>query len=600
MPSSLPPELLELIQHYWGFRQLLPLQQETMEAILNCRDSLTVLPTGGGKSLCYQAPAAMNGRTSIVISPLISLMKDQVDGLKAAGVAAACLNSSLTREQQGAIEQGALAGSFRLLYVAPERAVQTDFIALLKRLPLDFFVVDEAHCISHWGHDFRPEYRGLCRLREEFPHACFHAFTATATEAVRQDIAAQLKMKNPEIFVGNFDRPNLTYRAVPRRDLMSQITTVLARHPKESGIIYAIRRSDVEEISAALNAEGINALPYHAGMSSGDRQSNQEAFAREKIDVIVATVAFGMGINRSNVRYVIHAGLPKSIEHYQQETGRAGRDGLAAECVLFYSGEDFFTWKFIMEKEGSGALEADLKKLGAMSSFAQGGSCRHTFLVNYFGQEWQGDGCSSCDFCLGETKIMPDSTLIAKKIISAVYRLRQRFGADHVADVVRGAATQKIRTNGHDGLSTYGLLKEHSKRDIRLWIDQLLAQNLLTRAGQEYPVIALSPKSAAVLKGEFEVKLSYLEKPKKEKAARPPQRPEGDVDEALFERLRVLRRSIADELGVPAYIVFGDRTLAEMARLKPRSLEDLRGVWGVGEKKIESYGARFLDCIGTQ
>ncbi|MBI2069651.1 MAG: DNA helicase RecQ [Elusimicrobia bacterium] len=591
--------MFTLIKRVWGFGELLPLQQEAMAAILEARDSLVVLPTGGGKSLCYQAPAAAGSKTAVVISPLISLMKDQVDALNEAGVAAAFLNSSLSREEQKLVEQKALAGQYRLLYVAPERVVGPDFTAFLKRLPLSFFIVDEAHCISQWGHDFRPEYRALSRLKQEFPELAFHAFTATATEPVRRDIADQLGMRNPLILVGNFDRPNLTYRALPRNQLIQQIEAVLGRHCKESGIVYAIRRSDVQDICASLNSKGINALPYHAGLAAAERQANQEAFAREKIDVMVATVAFGMGINRSNVRYVIHAGLPKSIEHYQQETGRAGRDGLPAECVLFYSGEDFFTWKFILGKEGSPALGADLKKLGAMSDFARGGFCRHAYLVAYFGQEWAGGECGACDFCLGETKIVPESTLIAKKIISAVYRLKQAFGADHVADILRGAQTDKIKRNEHDRLSTYGSLGDHPKRDIRLWIDQLLSQNFLTRAGEEYPVLALAPQAAAVLKGEIEVKLSSIEKPKKEKAPRPSKVPPPglDADQALFERLKTLRRRIADEMGVPAYIVFGDRTLLEMADLKPVDKETLRQIWGVGERKMENFGRRFLDCI---
>lgn len=571
-----------------------------MAAIVKGRDSLVILPTGGGKSLCYQAPAALSLKTAVVISPLISLMKDQVDALNEVGVPAACLNSSLTPREQRSVEQAALEGQYRLLYVAPERVVLPDFTAFLKRLPVAFFVVDEAHCISQWGHDFRPEYRELKRLKEEFPNLAFHGFTATATEAVRRDIVDQLGMKDPAVLVGKFDRPNLTYRAGPRHQLIDQIETVLGRHGGESGIIYAIRRADVEEICASLNARGVKALAYHAGLPADERRQNQEAFSREKIDVMVATVAFGMGINRSNVRYIIHAGLPKSIEHYQQETGRAGRDGLPAECALFYSGEDFYTWKFILEKEKSAGFDTDIKKLSAMSDFARGGFCRHAFLTAYFGQEWLAGECGACDFCLGEIKIMPDSALIAKKILSTVYRLKQGFGAGHVADILRGAKTDKIKQRGHDQLSTYGLMAEHSKRNIRLWIDQLLGQNFLARTQGEYPVLALTDKSGAALKGELEIKLSYAEKPKKEKAAKaakPSAVSLADADQPLFDLLKQLRRVIADEMGVPAYIVFGDRTLIELARLKPADQESLRQIWGVGEKKIESFGQRFLDCI---
>ncbi|MEK7287736.1 MAG: DNA helicase RecQ, partial [Elusimicrobiota bacterium] len=580
-----------LIKRVWGYGNFLPLQQEAMAAVVEGRDCLVILSTGGGKSLCYQAPAVFTGGTAIVISPLIALMKDQVDDLIEAGVAAAYLNSSLSAEEQGRIELKALAGNYRLLYVAPERLVRLDFLELLKRIKPSFFVIDEAHCISHWGHDFRPEYRALSVLHQKFPSVPIHAFTATATEQVRKDIVEQLVLRDPDILVGNFDRANLIYRAVPRQGLMDQITAVLKRHPKESGIIYAIRRSDVEKICAQLKTQGIRAMAYHAGMTAAQRGASQDAFSREEIDVIVATVAFGMGVNRSNVRYVIHAGLPKSIEHYQQETGRAGRDGLSAECALFYSGEDFFTWKFIMEKESSATLPIDLKKLGAMNGFARGGFCRHSYLVGYFNQEWRGDKCGACDFCLGEIRLMPDSGLIAKKIISAVYRLKERFGADYVSDVLRGAQTAKIKSNGHDQLSTFGLLKDHSKRNIRLWIDQLLSQGFLLRADGEYPTLSLTPQATAVLREQCEVQLSFLERPKKEVPV------SGDADEALFEKLRVLRRTIADELGVPAYIVFGDKTLLEMSRLKPENREALRQVWGVGQQKLERFGSRFLDCL---
>lgn len=591
-------QIKSFIGKVWGYGDFLPLQSETITAILEGRDSLTVLPTGAGKSLCYQAPAAASRQTAIVVSPLIALMKDQVDSLREAGVLAAYLNSSLPPQKQRDVEWETLKNTYRLLYVAPERLLQADFFDLLKKIRLLFFAIDEAHCISHWGHDFRPEYRALNRLRREFPEIPIHAFTATATEQVRKDIVEQLALKNPAVFVGSSDRPNLIYRAVPRHHLISQIVSVLERHPGESGIIYTIRRTDVDKLCANLKAKGVRALPYHAGMTSEERKASHEAFSREEVDVIVATIAFGMGINRSNVRYVIHAALPKSIEHYQQETGRAGRDGLPAECILFYSGENFFTWKFILEKESSVTLPEDLKKLGAMSNFATGGLCRHAFLAGYFGQKWKGGECGACDFCLGEMRIMPESTMIAKKIISAVYRLGGRFGADHVTDVARGAVTAKIKNNAHDKLSTYGLLKDHSKRNIRLWIDQLLSQSLLLRADGEYPTLSLTSRSAAVLRGHLEVKLSYLEHPKKEAApSRAADKPIGEADRQLFEKLRALRRVIADELGIPTYIVFGDRTLLEMARLKPASREALRQVWGVGEKKLLSFGDRFLGLI---
>src|SRR5262245_44018326 len=389
-------QLKEVIARHWGFREFRPLQEAAMRAVLEGRDSLVIMPTGGGKSLCYQAPAVLQSvYTTVVVSPLISLMKDQVDALQSCGVPAIQIDSSQTPAERSAYEMDIRDGALRLVFVSPERLVGTDFYRLLQRIDVRSFAIDEAHCISHWGHDFRPEYRQLKRLREFFPNASLHAYTATATEAVRRDIVVQLGLRDPAILVGNFDRPNLTYRVLPRHNLMKQVLEVLDRHKNEAGIIYCIRRADVDELAAALNGCGHPAMPYHAGLTPEQRKATQDAFATEKCDLVVATVAFGMGIDRSNIRFVLHSAMPKSVEHYQQETGRAGRDGLEAECVLLHSGADFMTWKWILEKSAAepgvdpSFLSVSMKHLGDMDTYCRGAVCRHKALIGYFGQSYE-------------------------------------------------------------------------------------------------------------------------------------------------------------------------------------------------------------------
>ena len=431
--------LTDLIERQWGFRTLRPLQDQAMRSMLAGRDSLLVLPTGGGKSLCYQAPAAYRGGTTVVISPLISLMKDQVDSLKANGVPAIQLDSSQTAADRATYESLIRQGEIRLLFVSPERMVLTDFHRLLQQIDVKALAIDEAHCISHWGHDFRPEYRQLSRLKEFFPSASIHGYTATATERVRRDIVKQLNLKDPDVLVGNFDRPNLTYRILPLHDLNRQVVEVLDRHKKEAGIVYCIRRADVDELADFLQSRKYKAMPYHAGMSTEDRKATQEAFAAEKCDIVVATVAFGMGIHRSNIRFVLHTGMPKSIEHYQQETGRAGRDGLEAECVLLHSGNDFMTWKWIIEKSASEPgvdpthLPASIKHLEDMDRYCRGAVCRHRALVQYFDQEYEPAICGACDICLGDAEEVPDAIVVAQKILSCVARVKESFGVGHAA-----------------------------------------------------------------------------------------------------------------------------------------------------------------------
>lgn len=607
------PQLADVLSRHWGIQALRPLQEPAIRAVLEGRDSLVVMPTGGGKSLCYQAPAVVRGETTVVVSPLISLMKDQVDGLRSSGINAVRLDSTLVLAERQAVEREIRERRAQLVFVSPERLVQPEFSALLKDVGIKTFAIDEAHCISHWGHDFRPEYRQLRYLRDNFRDASIHAYTATATERVRNDILTQLGLRDPEVLVGNFDRSNLTYRVAQRSsNSLGQITEILARHRGEGGIIYCISRNEVNELAAKLAQAGVKALPYHAGMSADQRSATQDAFATEACDVVVATVAFGMGIDRSNVRYVLHTGMPKSLEHYQQETGRAGRDGLEAECVLLHSGADFFTWKSLMEKQARESqteeshLPNSLASLNEMERYCRSAVCRHRSLVNYFGQAYEIENCSCCDHCLGETIVVADSQTVARKILSCVARLKDPYGIGYIASVLRGEKIARIKEKGHDQLSTYGLLKDCETQDIRDWIYQLIGQGALlqtqveTFAGHAVPVIRLNKRSIEVMKDESEVRLMQpLRKKKGEQNRRSKADSEGweGVNKDLFEELRQLRRKLAEERGVPPYIVFNDATLRDLSRVRPSNLEAMKRISGIGEAKLKEYGATFREAI---
>ena len=492
--------LLELINKHWGYSSLRPLQQEAMLAALSSRDSLVVMPTGGGKSLCYQAPALLGDGVTVVVSPLISLMKDQVDGLRECGVAAAQMNSSQSSEDNRAVEREIFAKRLQVLFVSPERLAMSGFRDMLRRAGVKTFAIDEAHCISHWGHDFRPEYRQLRAIREDLPEASMHAYTATATPEVRRDIVLQLGLREPVVLVGDFDRPNLTYRVLPRQDEAKQVLDVIERHRGEAGIIYCTRRKDVDSLAEKLRRRGHDVVAYHAGLLPEERRAAQEKFSNEQCDLVVATVAFGMGIDRSNVRFVLHTAMPKSIEHYQQESGRAGRDGLEAECVLLYSGADLMLWRSMLLNETSDAAHAEsmLKHLNDMDRYCSGAKCRHRALVEYFGQSFASDDCRACDICLGETEEVADALIVAQKIVSCVVRVRESWGVSHVVGVLRGEDTEKIRERQHDQLSTYGLLKGHSRHDVREWVYQLVAQGFLTQTDSEYPVLRCGPRAREV------------------------------------------------------------------------------------------------------
>lgn len=605
MPTLTAPNidlarLAEVIEHTWGYDSFLPLQREAMTCCLSHRDSVVVLPTGGGKSLCFQAPALCMDGMALVVSPLISLMKDQVDALRACGVAAAFINSTLSMGERRQVADQIGRGEIKLLYAAPERVLADRTLDFLKSANVSLVAVDEAHCISAWGHDFRPEYRGLRVLKEAFPNVGIHAYTATASEQVRQDIAEQLGLDSPAMLVGSFDRPNLVYRLRPGTNKFPQICEIIERHKNASGIVYCISRKEVDRTAESLCQLGYRAAPYHAGMSDQDRHDNQEAFIEERIDVIVATVAFGMGIDKSNVRYVIHAGMPKSLEHYQQESGRAGRDGLEAECWLFHSGSDSYMWKQMLDKSEPAARDGALRALDAMESFCKGVECRHRAIVRYFGQELEAKNCGACDVCLSELDQVSDAVVLSQKILSCVARLNERFGADYVAKVLSGSKDKRILQFSHNQLSTYGLLQDYAIAAIRSWIEQLVSQGFLTKTG-EYNVVQLTTAGRALLKGEGAPQLLQPAETKADaetkRAARTPADSWEGVDRDLFEQLRELRAAIAAERGVPAYIVFGDTALRDMARRRPSTLDSFRHVNGVGDKKLEDFGDTFVTTI---
>jgi len=630
------PVVLEVLQRYWGYDSLRPLQAQAIEAGLSRRDSLVVMPTGGGKSLCFQIPAALAKGLTIVVSPLISLMKDQVDGLTLAGYPAAALYSGMEASAMSTVRQQVSDGTLKLLYVSPERLVGSGFLTWLARLHdtgnLSGFAIDEAHCISQWGHDFRPEYRQLAMVREAPPKVAFHAFTATATPRVREDIARQLALRNPELLVGIFDRPNLTYRVVQRGDLSRQVRDVLFRHRDHASIIYCISRKDCESLAEELTGSGYKAKAYHAGLSPVVRARVQTEFQEERLNVVVATVAFGMGIDRGDVRCVIHAAMPKTVEHYQQETGRAGRDGLAAECVLFYSGGDAVRWLKLMERgaaESDGdprsireGLKVQRELLAQMQQVAGSARCRHAALTEYFGQQYvppakrsadDADatsvlpGCGACDVCLGELESVPDGNTIARKIMSCVYRVGQRFGTAHVADVLKGSKAAKIIERGHDQLSTFAMLSDLPRERIVQYIQQLVDLGMLEVESGDYPLLRLAGASGPVLRGEREVTL-YRQRG----SAKTDQRSGVNVsrladasptlsetERALFDNLRELRRDIAAAKGVPPYVVFGDVTLEELARVRPSSTDKLLGVRGIGNIKLQEFGQAFIQRIAS-
>ena len=581
------------LEKYFGYTSFLPHQEEVVDAVLARRDVLAVMATGGGKSLCYQLPALVFGGLTVVVSPLIALMKDQVDGLRANGVPAATINSSLGYGERQIIERVILEGRIRVLYVSPERAVQPFFLSLIAKAGVRLIAIDEAHCISMWGHNFRPEYRRLRVLKERFPTVPIIALTATAIPAVQDDIAVQLALKNPARFVGSFNRKNLTYRVVPKARYFPRLVKYLSEHRDDAGIIYCFSQKATEDLAEKLQGKGFLALPYHAGLPDTVRAENQEAFSHGDAAIICATVAFGMGIDKPDVRFVIHTDLPKDIESYYQETGRAGRDGEAADCILFYSRGDYNTIRYIIEKECTDAVQKDVayRKAGAMLDYCETAGCRRKFLLTYFGEAYPEERCGGCDRCETPVKVF-DGTEAASAVITCIGEVGERFGASYVADVLTGAKVARIRENGHDALPAYNTGVGYTRDQWLLFIQELVRKGFITSTGGRYPVLTLNERSRAVLAGDLPVPLTEPG-------------PEGvvaveageDYDEALFLRLRRLRKIVADLERVPPFVVFHDRSLKEMAKCYPRTGVALLEIYGVSEGKLQRYGRRFLDAI---
>ncbi len=580
----------------FGFESFRPHQETIVGTILGGKDVFAVMPTGGGKSLCYQLPALLREGTAVVISPLISLMKDQVDAAKANGIAAAFMNSSLSQQEVTDLYRKLRGNQVKLLYIAPERFAMPQFIETLKTVPLSLFAIDEAHCISEWGHDFRPDYLALSAIPTLFPTVPLAAFTATATEKVQQDIIRKVGLRTPHTVRASFNRPNLFYQVLAKSELEAQLLEFLKDHEGESGIIYRTTRDAVTATAASLASRGIKALPYHAGLSAEQRERNQEAFNRDEVSVIVATIAFGMGIDKSNVRFVVHADLPRHIEAYYQETGRAGRDGEPAHCLLYFSRGDIPKIRyFIDQMEDEAERGIAMQKLNQTVRFASHNVCRRKQLLSFFGEAYPADNCSTCDICIGSVKQV-DISLEARILMSAVARTRERFGIVHIIDIVIGADTSRIRELGHHELKTFGAGKDKDKNHWRFIVNELLAQELIRQDGDRYPVLKLTPKGAAVLTGTDEVfGLQRDEVKTKERRRKPAEG--GHYDETLFERLRIVRKKIAGANHVPPYVIFSDKTLHEMCRYFPKTTAEMRQISGVGDVKLERYGSEFLEAI---
>ena len=598
--KSAAPELLPLLKQYFGFTSFRPLQEEIIRDSLAGKDVFALLPTGGGKSLCFQLPALARDGLTVVVSPLIALMKDQVDALQASGIAATFLNSSLAAEESRKRLRGLHNGEFRLLYVAPERLMLSGFLSDLQRWNVRLIAVDEAHCISEWGHDFRPEYRQLAQLRELFPRVPFMALTATATGRVREDIVTHLKLREPSCYVASFNRPNLTYRVIAKNKPFDQLFEFLRARPKEGGIVYCLSRKGAESVAERLSENGIKARPYHAGLTPKERSEHQELFLRDNIRVVCATIAFGMGINKPNVRFVVHYDLPKNIEGYYQETGRAGRDGLPGECVLLFSpGDAVKQTTFIDEKPNPQERQIAREQLQQMVHYAECANCRRTELLAYFGEDFSSDGCGACDNCLSPRATF-DGTLAAQKFLSCVFRIREKngfgVGLNHVVEVLTGADTEKIRKWNHAELSTYGIGREHNRSEWAAIGRELVRLGFLRQTAEKFSVLELTQAGAAILKSRGKVTLT-----KPVTAPETKTRHVGEITcvEALFERLRELRKRLADERDVPAYIVFSDVALRQMARNYPESERDFARISGVGEKKLREYGEIFLGEIAA-
>ncbi|MFL6501717.1 MAG: DNA helicase RecQ [Candidatus Udaeobacter sp.] len=604
-------ELLNALKKHFGYDHFRPLQREIIEDALAGRDVFALMPTGGGKSLCFQLPALMRDGLTIVVSPLIALMKDQVDALQTSGIPATYLNSTLDREEAKARWRGLHRGEYRMLYVAPERLMLDTFLERALNWNIAQFAIDEAHCISEWGHDFRPEYRELKKLRKHLPNVPIMALTATATERVRADIIKELELLDARPYVASFNRPNLTYRVIPKTAAYEQLLAFIRSRPNDSGIIYCASRKSTESLAANLSKDDVSAKPYHAGLTTAERTKHQDAFLRDDVRVITATIAFGMGINKPNVRFVVHYDLPKNLESYYQETGRAGRDGLPSECVLLFSAGDVAKQRHFIDEKSEKEARIARAQLQQMVQFAETRECRRATLLQYFGETYPAKlddvadqtaplevSCESCDNCLQPRETF-DGTVHAQKFLSCVYRIHSRhrfgFGLGHVVDVLRGADTEAIRQRGHNELSTYGIGGELKRAEWQAIGRELLRLGLIECAPGKFATLSLTSAGLEALRKRTSIVLTkqieIAEKRARTKAGAI------ECDEVLFEQLRALRRQLADERGVPAYIIFSDVSLREMARKYPTNSTEFRRIAGVGEQKLKDFGEVFMSAI---
>ena len=581
----------QILKNKFGYESFRFNQEEIIQTIMQKRDAFVLMPTGGGKSLCYQIPALLFDGLTVVVSPLIALMKDQVDALRLNGIKAAYMNSSLDGEEISVIYNQLNKGEIKLLYISPERlhGNNRQFLVYLRSLNISLFAIDEAHCISSWGHDFRPEYRMLSSLKKEFPKIPIIALTATADNLTRDDILNKLKLKDPSVFVSSFNRPNIHYSIEPKRKMYEEIVAYLKNHYGDSGIIYVLSRKSAEKLADKLKVSGFSAKPYHAGLTNEKRQKNQDMFIKDQIKIIVATIAFGMGINKSNVRFVIHADLPKNIESYYQETGRAGRDGVKSEAILFYSGGDVMKLKrFAMVENNPEQTRIMLHKLSQMATLCEANACRRKAILNYFGEDAP-EQCGSCDVCV-TIREKSDCTVIAQKALSAVARLENKYGLTYVVDFLRGSKSERI-SEQHKNLKTYGIGKDIPKEEWFKYFKDLISFNYLKQIGNEYPILALTEKSKDVLLGKEKV---YLVKiiTKKETAVT-----ELPYEKGLFLKLKLVRIDLAQKENVPAYLVFSDATLLELATYLPQTMGDIRKISGFGDIKLAKYGKIFLEEV---
>ena len=586
----------QTLKKYFGYDQFRPLQAEIISHILEKNNAFVLMPTGGGKSLCYQLPALKFPGITLVISPLIALMKDQVDALRANGIAAEFINSTLDSAEISRIENKARTGELKILYVAPERLALDYFQNFLRTLNISLIAIDEAHCISEWGHDFRPDYRNLAKLRNLFPAVPVMALTATATDKVREDIVRQLEMQEAQVFISSFNRPNLSYVVRPKKNAFSNLVNLLKKYPDRSVIIYCFSRKETENIAADLKHEGFKAAAYHAGLENEKRRKTQEKFVRDEVQIIVATIAFGMGIDKPDVRLIVHYSLPKSIEGYYQETGRAGRDGLPSECVLFYSYGDTMKHNFFLRdiQNENERLSAQ-KKLAQVVEYAELRTCRREYLLKYFSEKQVLESCGGCDVCLIPKEEI-DATIIAQKILSAIVRTGERFGSRHIVNVLRGARVRKIMELGHDKLSVYGIAKDASEEELRYFMSLLIAKEIIAKSDGEYPTLYLTNRGKKFLNNREKI---ILPSPQFEKEPEGVERKKGalEYDMGLFEQLRVLRKNLADQKGVPPFVVFSDVALQEMAYYFPQNAESFLQISGVGAMKLEQYGEKFMSVI---